>query len=218
MTLFKDISTTVNGKMMFRMEKERKNSKMGHITKGISFMASNQESVTMSVILGYTKENSQTAISMEMGFSPMLITGSIMGNGRMDLSKVLESLHGQMATGMRENTLVDLNMERVPFSLQMERSLREDGEMDRNMGKGSLSWGIKLSRDCGRMESSRMLLKSDTYIFFISAKINKIVKSFQIITEPLKGISVSASLCDAAHEQFLRSQSAFSPRLVRIYS
>ena len=174
MTLFKDISTTVNGKMMFRMEKERKNSKMGHITKGISFMVSSRESVTMSVILGYTKENSQTAISMEMGFSPMLITGSTMGNGRMDLSKVLEFLPGQMVTDIKENTLVGLNMERVPFSLRMERSLREDGEMGKNMGKDSLSWGIKLSRDCGRMVSSKMLLKSDTYIFSFLQKLIKL--------------------------------------------
>lgn len=70
-TLFRDISTTVNGKMMFRMEKVRKNSKMGHTTKEISFMASNQELVTMSVTLAYMKENSQTAISMEMAYSLM---------------------------------------------------------------------------------------------------------------------------------------------------
>lgn len=87
-----------------------------------------------------------------------------------------------MVTGMRGNTLMDSNMERVPFSLQMEKSLRANGEMGKNMDKDSLSWGIKLSRDCGRMVSSKMLLKSDTYIFFILFKLLKNSKSFQILT------------------------------------
>lgn len=53
----KDMNTTVNGKMMSHMVKEKKSSKMAHIIKENSFMESNQEWVIMFVILGFIRDN-----------------------------------------------------------------------------------------------------------------------------------------------------------------
>lgn len=72
---------------------------------------------------------------MEMEPLLTLIIDSILVSGKMGLLKDMEYLRGLMGIDMKDSILMDLNMEKGHFSLQMERFLKENGEMAKNMVK-----------------------------------------------------------------------------------
>lgn len=83
MILFRDTSLTDSGKMMCLMGKERKSLKTVPTTKVTSHMESNPGLVITSVTRAFMKANSPVETFRETEYSPMLITGNTMVNGKM---------------------------------------------------------------------------------------------------------------------------------------
>ena len=74
---------------------------------------------------------------MGMGLLLTLIIGSILVSGKMGSLKDTEYLRGLMEIDMRGSILMDLSMEKGHFSLLMEKFLKVNGKMAKNMDKVS---------------------------------------------------------------------------------
>jgi len=72
---------------------------------------------------------------MEMEHLLTLIIDSILVSGKMGSLKDMGYLRGLMGIDMKVSILMDLNMEKGHFSLRMERFLKENGRMVKNMVK-----------------------------------------------------------------------------------